>query len=311
MAYKDKRSVLFVIMLVSLMIFLTACGGQRGRDEPQFTQFVASGTEGLIFNFVPDQPPNRIFEETPIDVLIEVQNRGTFTIPTANFYLTGYDPAIVSMSGGPVPLSGLEGKSNFQPQGGIDTISFSSSNIILPQGMNSYRPRFLLTACYPYQTVANPVVCIDPRPQDTLSDKACVAQRTYPVGAGQGAPVGIAALEAESTPSGTLFRIHVQNFQPNGVSYSSDAIGKCPSGLEYRDLNRIRYQVSLSDGRITGDCKPTNGELRLINGRGTIFCKFANVDAQGGLAYQTPLRVTLDYGYKNSISKDIEIQSLN
>jgi hypothetical protein len=201
-------------------------------------------------------------------------------------------------------LSNLDAKSQFNPEGGYQTANFVSSPIQIPATMVSYKPNFLVTACYAYQTNANPMVCIDPRPQDKLSDKACVVQKAYPTGGGQGAPVAVTNVESEATPTAAFFRVHIQNLYPQGVVYDQGALGKCPNQLEYMDLNKISYTVSLAGGKVAS-CQPPS-PVRLANNLATIFCKF---DGLSGAAYQTPLTIKLDYGYKNSVSKQVEIQN--
>ncbi|MBI4739325.1 hypothetical protein HY772_07310 [Candidatus Woesearchaeota archaeon] len=302
-----NRTTFFSLTLVMLFL-LAGCGAfeQRGKNQPPITAaFAATGTEGIVMTFAPEQPPNIIFTGSPISILVEVRNRGTFTVPAAALYLSGFDPAIIQgLTNTYLFPQQIDAKSQFNPEGGYQTASFVSSPTQLPQSMITYKPNFLVTACYPYQTNANPLVCIDPRPQDKLSDKACTVQKAYATGGGQGAPVAVTNVESEATPSAMFFRIHLQNIQPLGVAYDIGALSQCPNQLDYTALNKINYQVTLAGGKV-GSCQPPS-PIRLANNIATIFCKF---DGLSGAAYQTPLTIKLDYGYKNSISRMVEIQN--
>jgi hypothetical protein len=308
---KKAKTTPIILILISIL-FIAGCssfGTQRGKNQPPTTAaFAATGTEGIVMSFIADQPPPILFTGSPLSVLVEVRNRGTFPAPSVNLFLSGFDPAIITGMTNTFPISNIDAKTQFNPEGGYQTANFVSSPIQLPTTMLSYKPNFLVTACYAYETNANPMVCLDPRPQDKLTDKACVVQKAYPTGGGQGAPVAVTNVESEATPTATFFRIHLQNIYPQGVVYGMGALGKCPNQLDYSDLNKVEYSVTLAGGRVA-DCQPKlEGQqiIRLANNMATIFCKFSELS---GAAYQTPLTIKLNYGYKNSISKQVEIQN--
>ncbi|MBI5880706.1 hypothetical protein HZB90_01100, partial [archaeon] len=161
-----KRTTTISCLLLRLAI-TTGCGTfGRGRGEPTVSaEFVATGTEGIVMQFVQDQPPMKVYTQSPLNFLVEIRNRGTYTVPSAAFYLTGYDPTLIPiMPPAHMLQQPLEGKSPFNPEGGYTTASFEATNPVLPQSMPSYKPTFMLTACYPYQTIATPLICVDPNP---------------------------------------------------------------------------------------------------------------------------------------------------
>ncbi|MFH1063940.1 MAG: hypothetical protein V1729_02575 [Candidatus Woesearchaeota archaeon] len=306
----DKK-ILVASGLFLIAIMLTGCGFSGGSGEPPVSaQFAATGTEGIVMQFVQDQPPSKVYTGSPVTFLVELRNRGTHDVQSGMFYLTGFDPGIVT---GLPPYQGiqgtLEGKSPYNPEGGYSTLEFASSTVTLPAAMPNYNPTFMLTACYPYQTVATPLVCVDSNPLDTSSDKACRAQKVYSTGS-QGAPVTIQSIESEARPNGMYFRIHIANTaggtaQASGTVFDMGSMGSCPGGLSYTDLNLVEYTISISGSILSCDPK---SPLRLVNNQGTIFCQYT----PGSLpAYQTPLEIRLSYGYKSSISKVVEIENLN
>ncbi|MBW2965266.1 hypothetical protein KY363_07450 [Candidatus Woesearchaeota archaeon] len=303
-----------IISLILTLLLATGCSTfTKGKDNPTVSAaFTATGTQGLVMNFLTDQPPAKVYTQGPLTFMVEVYNKGTYTVPSAAFYLTGFDPNIlVGLQSSYVMSQTLEGKSQFNPDGGYTTMSFSTSTVTLPTTMPNYKPTFLLTACYPYQTISTGLVCVDPNPLDTTSDKACKVQKTYATGS-QGAPVAITSVESEARPTGMFFRIHVANTaggtqQASGTVFDANKMSSCPAGLQYSDLNVMTFSVDIASTAL--QCQPSNGELRLVNNKGTIFCQFTNT--QNTLAYQTPLNVKLSYGYKSSVSKVVEIENLN
>ncbi|MBN1544553.1 hypothetical protein JW898_03775 [Candidatus Woesearchaeota archaeon] len=306
-----KTSITFGLIFALLLI--TGCSSFGGsRDGPPVSaEFVASGTEGIVMSFIADQPPPKVYTQSPLTFLVEIRNRGTYTVPSAAFYLTGFDPnIIIGLPPSYIITQPLEGKNQFNPDGGYTTAEFSTSTVTLPTSMPNYRPTFMLTACYPYHTIATPLICVDPNPLDTTSDKACRVQKVYSTGS-QGAPVSVQSIETEARPTGMFFRIHIANLaggteQASGTVFDQTAMQTCPGGLQYKDLNQIDYMVSIAGQPL--DCEP-KAKIRLVNNVATIFCKYLNLPQIP--AYQTPIEVELSYGYKSSISKIVEIENLN
>ncbi len=305
MAYHKKTAL---IVLILATILLTGCGGMtRGRDTPPVSaQFVATGTEGIVMQFLPDQPPLKVYTGSPLTFIVEVRNRGTYTVPSAAFYLTGFDPTMLFLPPNQQTQQ-LEGKSQYNPEGGYTTVEFSSQTVTLPSSMPNYKPTFLLSACYDYQTIATPLVCVDPNPTVQTADKACQVQKVYSVGS-QGAPVAVQSIESEARPSGMYFRIHIANVGgATGTLFKQEALQSCLGGLTYKDLNSLRYDVMISNRVL--ECEP-KGELRLVNNAGVLFCKGEGIFTSSA-AYQTPLNIRLYYAYKNSISKQVEIENID
>ncbi len=308
----EKTKIVTAISLVLTLFFITGCGSfQGGRDGPPVSaEFVATGSEGIVMQFVQDQPPNKVYTQSGLTFLVEVRNRGTYTVPNGMIYMTGFDPNIIFFDRVSAPIQQLEGKSPYNPEGGYTTLDFSSNNLVLPANMPNYKPTFMATACYPYQTIATPLICVDPNPLDTATDKACRVQKVYSTGS-QGAPVAVQSVEAEARPNGMFFRIHIANThggtqQASGTVFDMASMQACPGGLQYRDLNQLEYMVSISGQPL--DCDP-KGKLRLVNDQAVIFCKYENIPQIP--AYQTPIEIGLSYGYKSSISKIVEVENLN
>ncbi|MBW2972080.1 hypothetical protein KY359_03515 [Candidatus Woesearchaeota archaeon] len=299
--------------LILTLLFITGCSSFGGRNDgpPVSAEFTATGTEGIVMNFIPEQPPSKVYTQSSLTFLVEIRNRGTYTVPSAAFYLTGFDPnIIVGLPPAYILAQPLEGKNQFNPEGGYTTAEFSTSTVNLPTSMPNYKPTFMLTACYPYHTVATPLICVDPNPLDTTTDKACRVQKVYATGS-QGAPVSVQSIESEARPTGMFFRIHIANLaggteQASGTVFDQTAMQTCPGGLQYSSLNNIDYMVSIAGQPL--DCEP-QGRIRLVNNVATIFCKYLNMPQIP--AYQTPIEVVLMYGYKSSIAKIVEIENLN
>src|SRR3989344_5709015 len=198
--------------------------------------------------------------------------------------ISGFDPTL-----GIIPLDdigcfgdGVEGKSKYNAEGGYTVIEFPPkpkiptiatgcpniagySQIVLPDGVDYYKPNLVATACYEYYTEASPMVCIDPDPYAERTDKACrvggigtalgKGAKSYVaavegIAGGQGAPLTITNVEEEAMPGRAQFKIYVQN--TGGVEVMGlDTIYAARCGfnslLTYRDFDYFNYIVTMQD----------------------------------------------------------------
>jgi len=316
-----------ILVLLLVLLSLTACTQQSTttKDLKVFT-----GTEGIVMNFIPNMPPSQIYSSDQLNFLIEVKNKGAYATVgsrteglTLRVYLSGFDKDIFpelyglddDVNGNYIEEDSLEGKSEFNPDGGLKYIEKSTS-INLPSGLDSFKTNFLVTTCYEYQTYATASVCIDPKPYSTaIKEKACTVQ-DITLSGGQGAPVVITKIEEEASKDKVRFKIYIEN-KGNGrvfdITQRSDDKGvlKCnpysEEGLKYQDIDQIKLEtVFLSNEDIPlKNCKPSkDGTVRLIDGKGIVICE---KDVSGTSTFLTPLEIKFSYGYTSSIQKEVEI----
>ncbi len=298
-----------------LFLILTACAQQGQTEEPQ-TQEFRYGTEGILLRFAPNLPPPVLFDTEPFHALLEIENRGTYSVgnPGDRIYLSGFDPTnIQGIDSSGIPIPPLEGRGPFIPEGGFDTLSFRGRiRSLYDKRIDKYDATLLATACYGYETVASANVCVDPNPfAPTSQQKICTPTS---VGTGsQGAPIGVTSVDVTAAPGRTRFAITIQNLGAGDVfRYGGQFLNNCnpySGGLSFEDLGYIQVaDVSISGTSILQTCKPldTTGHLRLSGGLGTLYCEFTQPVGQS--AYTTPLNVVLRYGYRESIIQNIQIR---
>jgi hypothetical protein len=178
----------------------------------------------------------------------------------------------------------------------------------LPEGIDSLNQKFLISACYDYETIANPIVCIDPGLYKVRSFAEACTVGPVSGGGGQGAPVAVSSVDVDMAGENTVaFKIYVSNVGGgtvlrNGLNLVGEGAHSCPYDLKFDDYNVVNYDVTMSGGSMI-KCSPA-GETRLVSGRGTIACTFS---VSGDSAYTTPLRIKLRYGYTSSITKSVTI----
>lgn len=307
-----RKTVLLCSFL--LLVILASCRAPSPQSREQaaaFAQEYRRGTEGLYMRMPVNLPPRRLFSGEELPIVLELENRGTYTIggPGDRIYVTGFSPNVISgisPAGEQIPL--LEGRTQFITQGGFDTVSFRAQTRYLE---DRYPVRLLATACYGYETIAPGTVCIDPNPYTpAIRQKVCVPQNV-PLGGGQGAPVAVSLIEVDASPGRTRFKIHVQNvgggevFRAGGSTLNKCAPGG--GGLGFDEIDYVELADVIVDGiSIRGSCRPLdNGHIRLTNNQGTVYCEYDR--PRGEAAYVAPITTVLHYGYRTSLFHDMEI----
>lgn len=306
-----------ILPLLILAIIITSCGPIQKDKEQVITTQYRTGTQGLSLSFAPNLPPNRLFDTEQFSTVIEIENRGAYPVggPGDRIYLSGFDTSIITgilQYGEKIQL--IEGKTPFVTQGGIDSVGFRGTIAPLrPRNIDKYPVRLLATACYEYQTIAAAAICIDPNPYAaTTQAKTCTAGPVS-LGGGQGAPIAVTQVEVDPSPGRTRLKIHIQNSGTGEVFRSgADYLQRCSPFTPPLQFDEIDY-VELRDVTVGGisikpTCKPLdNNHIRLTNKKGQAYCEMMT---RGQNTYSTPIVITLAYGYRNSIYKDIEIVSI-
>ncbi len=308
---------LSILLLIALVLVISCRGRVPQGEQPLETEaairLVQTGTQGIELKIIPNYPPPLVYDKNELVALVEVQNRGNDEVDLQDCFvqITGFDTNIILGEFGQSKpcafnLAGpLEGKNVYNVQGGANQLEFRSTNIALPEGVYEYDPKFILfKTCYLYHTKARPTVCIDPLfYQITAEQKACDFRKSVPTGGGQGAPVGISYVGVQMAGGKAVFEINVVNLGGGKVVTDNTDIRNCDSGIEYTDLDKVRYTVQMTSGTMES-CKPQDQYVRLTNGQGKIVCTF-NLPNTG--AYETPLLIDLDYGYIKSYQQPLKI----
>jgi len=314
-----KKSAL-VVLVILLSTLLLACQpkpaqGERPLDTAAALKRVQTGTQGVGTELRQGSLPNLIYDQNELIALVEVHNRGA-SINGVNdlqaqqcfVQITGFDPNIItgafntprSCSEG---VGTLEGKNVYNTDGSSNIIEFAS-NVNLPLGVTDYNPTLNFLTCYNFRTIANPSVCVDPLFYQITSEQKTCIPRDVPMGGGQGAPVGVSYVGVDMVGDRAIFEISVRNLGTGRVLSPFANIQNCgQSSLEYRDLDRVSYNVQMSGGGKI-NCKPQDGFVRLTNNEGKIVCTFS---IPGTSAFETPLLVDLDYSYVESMQRSVRI----
>lgn len=310
---KNKPILFFVIL--SAIAAVTGCSSGYDSGSIGGNEDFRSGSQGLTMSFMPNTPPSKIFDDMTFNAILEVRNQGAYDIKgSAYIYLSGFDSNILTgISASGVPINDLEGKSLYNSEGGYDTISFTGQfRDLESKGVDYYDTPIMATACYRYETWAQPSVCIDPDPFSTTKEKkVCSASNVEGLKGSQGAPVAVTGVAVEPSPGKSRFKITVSNVGGgavirDGASFLSKCSPYSLSKLEYNDVDYVKLvSVRVGDKTITGTCKPLdNQHIRLNSGSGYAWCE---LDGISGSNYKTPMTIQLAYNYRSTVQKDIRV----
>jgi hypothetical protein len=303
-----------IIFFTFLILILSGCSFGSNRNESN--EHYRTGTQGLTFNFLPNMPPTKLYDDEPFAAIIEVNNRGATDIISggnSRLYISGYDPNIlIGITNAGVDLEDIDGKSMYDTQGGYNTYDFEGTFIDLStRKIDEYDFNLLATLCYDYQTISETTVCLDPDPNSRATiNKACNGHQNPSTGS-QGAPVQVTSIEVEPLKGRTKFKIHVANVGGGTVFLDGFAnLDRCSpydsTGITYDIVDYVTVtEVRVANVDILDTCKPIKeNELKLINGQSYFVCEMKSLT---GPAYTTTMSIVIDYGYRQTMSQNIKV----
>jgi hypothetical protein len=308
------QSKIFIFVLIVILIIILGCQ-RKGVGEKSIEEDFHKGTRGLEMDFIKNAPPDRVYVGDELEITVELRNEGAY--PTSDIFegkleITGFDPAAIDgyWDGGKYITNKLQGRSQYIPEGGYTTMTFRDDNgVDVPFDVDRYEPEILVTSCYRYKTIADPVVCIDPDPFRPVQEEKVCEINDQSFGGSWGAPVSFPRIEEEVTRDKIIFRIYVNNVG-NGQVIESTAFNDCPFDIEHDEIDKVIVRAKLPFDS-NPECNPRGtaaDPVRLNDGRGFIFCTFNKPNTDS--AFETTLHLEAEYVYSSSISKKIEIINL-
>jgi hypothetical protein len=336
----DKGKLIGLTLFVLIILVISGCSGSGKTEGERLIEQIRSGNQGLSMIFLADSPPYELktvsTEDKKFIVALEVRNLGAFPQPEdgsfgppGRIYLSGYDSSIISIypkDNADLQKKELEGKNRINPVGGTDYIEFDGTVFAGRLDIENYDFTLLATACYGYETVAGPTVCMDPDPYSTIREKKVCEVHDLSL-SDQGAPVAITSIQEEASDDRTEFRITIKNVGGGDVlttkaNSQGNILEKCnplsSQKVEREDINKVYLSsIKIGDQPLTcrafigGNFEGNNGLVRLVNGEGAITCyilksQYANYDTSS-TPFTTPLIIKLDYVYRSTAQKSIKI----
>lgn len=307
---KHLITTLFIVML----IFLSGCStGTSTVNNADSTLF--KGTQGVVVRFLDNLPPSKIYMtqgSESFDISVEVKNLGTHSLGRGELFFSfgGLDSNIVSY---PTQILGLQndlnGKTSYMPEGGFTIESLGQINPNENEIGSEYNPTLVLSAYYNYETRATVPFCVDPNAYNPQITSSACSTGDVTLSGGQGAPVAVTKVEQITSPDKIIFKIYFSNVG-GGTLFTTDALdgqtiqNAAENGINIQSQDKIRATVKLGSGLL--DCKPANKAFRIND---IFYCTY-NIPSNVKEAYSTVLDITAEYGYKETVRKNLNIINL-
>jgi hypothetical protein len=130
-------------------------------------------------------------------------------------------------------------------------------------------------------------------------------------GGSNGAPIAVTSIEQSGNKKTAYFTINIKNIG-DGQVFNLGHLERCSPYYRPRVRANDLNIVYLLDARVAGhqiECSPSRMEgIRLVNGRGSIRCKYNLEYATAKSAYTTPIVLEFGYGYTTAQSRMMTIK---
>ncbi len=249
----------------------------------------------------------------------------------SNIYDSSSNLVMISNNDG----SDLKGKRVENPNGDLRVFTVMAEPAPLNPQTEQFKSTIIATACYDYSTEFTPEVCIDTDIYNTKPiAKACKVQDI--IGSkGQGAPVSVDKVEVQMLPSGKgispQLTITLKNSGKGEVirygNYkevcSQKTMVSSSTSSTQTNFNIVRVGAYIAGSGIELDCLPKKedvvkeissqdeelfGYARFSDKTATIVCRYIGVIPESAGNYVSKLRIVANYGYTESISKEVLIK---
>lgn len=328
-----------------LVVLLVICGCNTKKEyTPTITsKEIYSGKEGLSMEFFENAPPKEIFENSILPIGIRLYNKGAYDIIRGYLSISlekdymGIDEGSLKSINEKVDFMGtehiqfdLKGKTIEHPEGEQEVITFTATtkDLAKTDPQSEYHNSLVsITSCYEYETKAVETVCIDTDVYGFKKrEKPCEVKKEGISLSSQGAPVAVTKIESEMLPDKDnpsvikpRFVVTVRNLGKGEVIKRDKVEGACSSeAVGYKEWNNIGVKAYLSsideknklDCDIIKDGPRDDGNIILKQKEGSIRCMLDEGFEESKGAFASPLYIILDYGYTDTISREVKIKKI-
>lgn len=302
-----KIGVIILILFTVLLVSGQGCEKTTTGGKGVFI----GGKESLIAGFVEDAPSNTgNFQNEAFPVEIQLTNKGETEIGkgSVNVYLTG---ALYSSAA--VVSSKKEGTNDdFIAALEKGTNQIVEDNAIVGMGDVKYTGTIFgdsvpldvsAAICYPYETrLQVNDFCIPSSVKRNIEQDECTIDTSTNIikdGDNSGASVQVSSLREDNGPDYIRVTLDINNVG------SGDVVDVCKRDIGREEMNEVT--VTMPSGFVCtfkeGDSNKGSVELR--TGHAALRCR-KDVNNPGS-AYKEPVVVTLNYNYRQELSKTITI----
>lgn len=339
----------FILSFI-LLIYLAGCSAVPTTSSKQKKEIdVYAGFEGLSVAFAKNAPPLQIFEDIDFPIMLRISNRGAYTItdkqgllqisaPTdlvKNLKLERDSKASPSAKDNEA-LFEIEGKSLINAKGEEIIVIFTAKAGKLQSSQTEQKVNIHAYLCYPYNTTLSATVCIDPDYAGLRAEKKVCTVKDVIYPAGQGAPIAITKIEEQIVPDKDdqnkvkpRFIIYLENKGKRAPI--SDKDGKLLENCRNPNIEKENpqeskiFNVAFLKAQMLGESgqfedlecsKDTRsddkliGIVKFVDDKDAVRCTLQKGVSKTKIAYATPLKVEVTYGYSQVEPAEFAIKKI-
>lgn len=292
-----NRKLLGILFI--LIISVSACPG----SSVDFNQNAGAVLQDLTFDFP------KIYDDEDVTLLFDVVNVGGKEITKGGVNVYVYGPTIESGDATWTLLPALSNPSSISSANGYITTTVSSIDLPppdpslgLPGGRQSFEltfdpaqvldgvevpTKFYASLCYPYTTET--MTQVEVTSKNELRATGIRSSRKDTINAA--GPIHLSVQGDGNIRAGGVIPLV---FKVNDVGGGFATLNNCGVDLASNVRNRVKVTVTV-DGN-TATCSPDNGEVRIKNGVGTLFCTYKS-DASSAPRRTYMVKATAEYKY--------------
>lgn len=314
-----------IFLILSFVLIAVALSGCDGTTTKTCGNTFVGGTKGLEVSFLQDSPPDEAFDagQRPFDVSVQLRNVGEYDLvkERVKAKLSGLSPSDFSVPPEEFIKIADEDlyKTTKDPEGNmlegtVSIITFNNLNYIESlSGPTTFPIR--VDVCYKYGTVAESKLCVKENLLNTREKAVCTVTEEKCV-ENSGAPVQVTSFKEFAKAKDKIgFTFKIEHVGSEGSVYKRET--DCNAGsLSMVDENKVWVRIEKPAGvTCSGLIGGTENEGYVVMFKGTESSTSLGRTVTCNLnlpptttAYESVVRIILEYDYKEFVSRDIIIK---
>ncbi len=303
-----------IIILALALIFIAACTPVSTPNTGRYN----GGDEGLTVTFLEGEPPESVLDnnQEDFDLSVLVENVGEADIKPGAVIVTlnGIERDAFKLRSltekNTIEILGVKKLSDRIQDGESAEIRFQDANYqeSLPF---DFDVEVRADVCYDYVSTAVADVCLKSDASQRRTDDNCEIDNKAVDVDNSGAPVHITNFAQNARGSTAIgFTFDVVKVGSGDVFPPGNFKDKCTVDSDNDDTVKVTVDF-LSRDNLGVDCTTLQGStglIRLTGGQKTVRCT-VNTQSLQDIAFEKPLRITVDYMYKTSTETAFAVES--
>ncbi len=308
---------ILIAISITLLLILTACTNSGNSSLP--TGRYVGGDEGLTISFVEGEPPESVLDDgqESFDITLLAENTGEEDIAPGQIIVTlnGIEQNAFKLRSlterNDIEVLGVKKLRDRIQDGESTEVRFKDASYqdLLPF---DFPVDLRADVCYEYGTTAVADVCLKSEASDRKADDQCDIDNDAINVENSGAPVHVEQFTQRARGSEAIqFTFDVVKVGSGDVFPTGTFSDSCGINSDVDDQVNVNVAFLSRSNNPTIDCSTLNGDtgvVRLISGKKTVRCTVSTSGLQD-IAFERPLRIKLDYVYKDSIEANFLVES--